>query len=229
EAAQQEAAQQEAARQKEEEATAGISFRSGLLYLAEAAVQHVTPAPNGKGHASKMTPLEGRPLPHPNSHAQVNVQGQQSALLNPNLSVAIEGQGSVTTTTAIPKSAAIDRVIQAMRNALLTLVEKPGMRELSLTLRGVPGLAGTALEGLKITVQEYTTLAPGQYNITIEGNAAAQAMIRDAIPAMLAQLNQNTKGYTVQRLDFAVERPLFHRKGAAGDKGGGGDHGKEKG
>ena len=219
-------------REEEErtEAAAQISMRTGLLYLAEAAVQHLTPAP--KGHVSKITPLAGRPLPHPSSQALVNVQGVQSAHLNPALSVAIEGQPSVTTTTAIPKSAALDRVIQAMRNALLTLVEKPGMRELSLTLRGVPGLAGSALEGLKITVQEYTTLAPGQYNITIQANATAQAMLAHAVPAMLAELNQNTRGYTVQRLEVVNERPFFHRKGAAGGDGGGGaggDRGKEKG
>jgi hypothetical protein len=197
-------------KQKEAETETTEAMAPGLPYLAQAALHHVSTVPAAQG--SKIEALSGRPLP---VVATRGVAGVSAA-------------GGPTGTT-LTRSAGVERVLAALKAAVLTLEQQTDKRTLTITLKGDPRLAGTALDGLKISVEEFAA-APKQYNITMESSPEAQALLSGAAADMADQLNRlgRERGWSVQRLDVQVGRPLFHRK-EAGDMGrgaGGGRGGK---
>jgi hypothetical protein len=198
-------------RARAQEEAAEQSLVPGLPFLAEAALHHIRTVPTA--HGSAIPALSGRPLPTPQARS-VEAIGAASAAIGPSLS----------------RSQGVERVIAALKAAVLTLQEQSDKRTLSITLKGDPRLAGTALDGLKIVVEEFAA-APRQYNITLQSAPEAQALLSGAAASMAEQLNRfgKERGWSVQRLDVQVGRPLFHRK-EAGDlgQGSGGRGGKTK-
>lgn len=189
---------------RKKEAATTESLAPGLPYLAQAALHHVSTVP--VAHGSKLEALSGRPLP------VVELQMRT-------------GTGAVGSTAAptLSRSAGIERVLAALKAAVLTLEQQTDKRTLTITLKGDPRLAGTALDGLKISVEEFVA-APKQYNITMESSPEAQALLSGSAANMVDQLNRlgRERGWSVQRLDVQVGRPLFHRKEASDMRGGAG-------
>jgi hypothetical protein len=176
--------------------------------LAAAAPAGLRSATAVGGPAARIEPLSARPLPLVNEPATLRL---------PAASPTAE-----TSRSSLTRSAGVDRVIAALKAAVITLEQQPDRRTLTITLKGDPRLAGTALDGLQITVEEFAS-APKQYNISLQSSAEAQALLSGAAASMAEQLNRlgKERGWQVQRLEVSLERPLFHRKGAA-DMGGGG-------
>lgn len=197
-------AKEKARKQQAAGAEATEAMAPGLPFLAQAAVHHVSTVPTAQG--SKIQALSGRPLPVVESRAMTGV-------------TAVGG----ATGTTLTRSAGIERVLAALKAAVLTLEQQTDKRTLTITLKGDPRLAGTALDGLKISVEEFAA-APKQYNITMESSPEAQALLSGAAADMADQLNRlgRERGWSVQRLDVQVGRPLFHRKEASDMRGGAG-------
>jgi len=176
----------------------------GMAKLAHNTLERLSKHPVIMGNA--VPALEVRPLPMP---------------------AAVEPPQPTAThqVEAIAPSVAVERIMNYVQAAVITLQSIPGRRELTITLRGDPKLKDTPLEGLRVTVTEFSS-APRQYNITLQASAQAQSMLNQHSENLLNSLQRigQDRDWSVQRLEVETRRPLFHRKGSAS----GGDFGGQK-
>lgn len=176
----------------------------GMATLAHKTLERLAKHPVIMGDT--VPPLEVRPLPMP------------SAVEPPQPTATHQPE-------AIAPSVAVERIMNYVQAAVITLQNIPGRRELTITLRGDPKLKDTPLEGLKVTVTEFSS-APRQYNITLQASPQAQALLQQHSENLLNSLQRlgQEREWSVQRLEVETRRQLFHRKGAAS----GGDFGGQK-
>ncbi|MBI5272905.1 MAG: hypothetical protein HY861_02865 [Chlamydiia bacterium] len=82
-----------------------------------------------------------------------------------------------------------------------------------------PSFANSKFFGSTISIQKFAS-APNQINIRLTGSNEAVNAFNQNIPSLLSLFQRKGRfAFTVNRIDTAYEKPLFRRKGSAGEKG----------
>jgi hypothetical protein len=101
----------------------------------------------------------------------------------------------------------------------ITAMVSPKGDSLTEFVLNAPGFANSKFYGSKISIEKFAT-APDQLNIRLTGSNDAVAAFNQNIPNFLAAFEGGKFPFTIHRIEASYEKPLFHRKGKASDKGG---------
>jgi hypothetical protein len=81
-----------------------------------------------------------------------------------------------------------------------------------------PSFADSKFYGATIAIERFST-APYQLNILLTGTNAAVTAFNQNIPNLLSAFQNGNFSFTINRIETAYAKPLFHRKESIGEKG----------